>query len=101
MNKLAADIAAEEGTIAAIAAAATMGERELALAETHLRAGIAALETASAEDKATVLRGLVSRITATREQANLDLVGPGSHSRLEWRGISGSNQDICPPRSNR
>jgi site-specific DNA recombinase len=87
LNRLTADMAHEEGTITA----ATMGEREQLLAENHLRSGIAALETASPADKATVLRGLVSRITATREQANLDLVGPGSHTRLEWRTRQGSN----------
>ena len=87
LNRLVADIAGEEATVSA----AAMGQRELSLAEMHLRAGIAALESATAEERATVLRGLVSRITATREKANLDLVGPGSHSCLEWLPGEDSN----------
>ena len=89
MNRLVADIAAEEATMAA----ADMGQRELNAAESHMRAGLAALATATAEDRATILRGLVAKITTTRETANLDLVGPGSHTCLKWLGCRDSNPD--------
>jgi site-specific DNA recombinase len=89
MNRLLGDIAAEEATVAA----AEMGDRELQAAEAHMRAGLAALSTATPEERATILRGLVAKITTTREKANLDLVGPGSHSCLTWLGYRDSNPD--------
>ena len=89
LNRLQGDIAAEEATMAA----AEMGERELTAAGDHMRAGLAALEAATAEERATILRGLVAKITTTRETANLDLVGPGSHSCLHWLARRDSNPD--------
>ena len=96
LNRLVADIAAEEATMAA----AEMGERELTAATTHMRAGMVALQTATAEERATILRGLVARITTTRETANLDLVGPGSHSYLEWL-VSKMATTVTADRSDR